>query len=304
MKQRNPWLELLRPPNLFTVPGDPVAGAIVAWIAMGGRAMVDWWQLALAAGASLLLYAGGLVQNDYYDQEQDRVERPHRPIPSGRVRAGTAMTVAMLMMVAGVAAAWLAAPPSGVMAAVALGIITAYNAGGKRVAVIGPLLMGACRGLSLLIGAALLGADGLVAPGPIVVAAGLTLYIAAVTAVASRETTTRVGWRRHLPSAAMLPWAAMTVAGTMFLPLADWQTLPSFVLLVMACGYVFACSRGLAGEVQPAHVQQTVGRLIRVLLLVQASVAALAGPVGWGIAAVLLAFWPISSYAGRRFYAS
>jgi len=54
-------------------------------------------------------------------------------------------------------------------------------------------------------------------------------------------------------------------------------------------------------------VQQTVGRLIRALLLVKASVASIflsAGPVGWMIIGLLLAFWPLSAILARRFYAS
>src|SRR5512143_1178807 len=80
------WLELVRPPNLFTVPGDVLAGAALAGIAM--RTMLT---LASAVLISLLLYAAGLILNDYMDRRTDARERPERPIPSGRVSAAHAL---------------------------------------------------------------------------------------------------------------------------------------------------------------------------------------------------------------------
>ena len=35
--------------------------------------------------ASTLLYWSGMVWNDYFDLEQDRKERPGRPLASGRI---------------------------------------------------------------------------------------------------------------------------------------------------------------------------------------------------------------------------
>ena len=169
--------------------------------------------------------------------------------------------------------------------------------------------MGACRGLSATIGAAAAAKDyarwgegsGIV-PAFIV---GLALYIAAVTALAARETRGgRIGPRRFLPAAAMLAWIAGITAAAFLAPLA-WP--PFAVTAILAWGWTLACARGLGGEKDPRQVQRTVGALIRAVLLVQACAAALMAafwPMGWVVFALLLAFWPLSACLGRRFHAS
>ena len=58
------------------------------------------------------------------------------------------------------------------------------------------------------------------------------------------------------------------------------------------------------GPLSPPTVQKTVGVLIRMLLVFQAVAVATAGPVGWAVAACLLAAWFVSALLARRFYAS
>src|SRR5687768_15161994 len=75
------YLELVRVPNLFTAAGDVFAGYLMLSRGVG----VEWRDLLVLVAASVVLYAGGVVLNDYFDRDVDRVERPERPIPSGRV---------------------------------------------------------------------------------------------------------------------------------------------------------------------------------------------------------------------------
>ncbi|NEC73471.1 UbiA family prenyltransferase, partial [Streptomyces rochei] len=79
--------ELLRLPALFTVPGDALAGAAATGARPGRRTL-------LAIGSSLCLYEAGMALNDWADRAEDAVERPHRPLPSGRVRPAAALTAA------------------------------------------------------------------------------------------------------------------------------------------------------------------------------------------------------------------
>ncbi len=79
------WAELLRLPALFTVPGDALAGAAAAGARPGPRTL-------LAIASSLCLYEAGMALNDWADRAEDAVERPHRPLPSGRVRPAAALT--------------------------------------------------------------------------------------------------------------------------------------------------------------------------------------------------------------------
>ena len=87
-ESRKAWLALLRPPNLPTLPGDPLAG----WCLAGGG---DWPGVIAAAVAVLLLYMAGLILNDVADIEIDRRERPDRPLPSGRVTRAAALRASL-----------------------------------------------------------------------------------------------------------------------------------------------------------------------------------------------------------------
>src|SRR6478672_9585894 len=52
--------------------------------------------------ATSCLYCAGMIFNDFFDVEQDRRERPERPIPSGRVTRRTAGWLGGGLLLAGV----------------------------------------------------------------------------------------------------------------------------------------------------------------------------------------------------------
>ncbi|TCB96531.1 4-hydroxybenzoate polyprenyltransferase [Micromonospora zingiberis] len=138
--------ELVRAPAALSVPGDVVAGAAAAG-ALGPRTP------ALAA-ASVLLYWGGMAANDWADRELDAVERPERPIPSGRVSPGLAVGLAAGLTVAGVGLAAVAGGRRAAAVAVPLAAaVWGYDLVAKNTAA-GPPVMAACRGLDVLLGAA------------------------------------------------------------------------------------------------------------------------------------------------------
>ncbi|MEV1018210.1 MULTISPECIES: SCO3242 family prenyltransferase [unclassified Micromonospora] len=137
--------ELVRAPAALSVPGDVVAGAAAAG-ALSPRTPA-------LAGASVLLYWAGMAANDWSDRRLDAVERPERPIPSGRVTPNAALGLAAGLTAAGVG---LAAAVGGRRAA-ALAVplaasIWGYDLLAKNTAA-GPAVMAACRGLDVLLGA-------------------------------------------------------------------------------------------------------------------------------------------------------
>ncbi len=216
------WCRLLRLPNLFTVPGDPLAGFMLA---TGG--MLDW-RVAGAMATSLLLYSAGLLLNDYFDRHVDARERPDRPIPSGAVSARAVLIVGALLLVGGVALARaIGGESASWSAAFVAACVLGYNAALKQRKIVGPIAMGACRAGSVLIGAAIGGGPDCLAkvfggwirggfhsawdeglPGATaVLIAGLTawVYTAAVTALARSEAGgRRPGRGAHLPGLILL----------------------------------------------------------------------------------------------------
>ena len=178
----NAWLRILRLPNLLTVPGDILAGFLLAPAATAG----DWGQLLLAIPSGVLLYGAGLIFNDLFDYAEDLRDRPNRPLPANEISRETAAAVALVFF-------WIAAFLAAFFDALSVAIplilcIVFYDVGLKRRPFIGPLLMGACRSGNLLLGAAA-ASDGLPAtPYPWIGAVVLGLYVAVVTQLARNET--------------------------------------------------------------------------------------------------------------------
>jgi len=303
------WLQLLRVPNLLTVPGDPVAGFCLAWAGSPGITR-PYLRMALAATVSLLMYSAGLLFNDWFDLAEDTRDRPQRPLPSGQVKPNTVAITASVLLLAALFVARVAGETT-LYVALALAVtVLAYDAYLKRIPAIGPLAMGACRGLSLLVGAAALGFPGLASPYVIVSALGLAAYIASVTQIARGETRTgKVAW--YLPSACLLGWLVAVTAviwlrgGDLMLSHGRGSTVFA-VAMGVAAVQTFDLSRSLRGRPDPKRVQATVGSLILWLPYVQAGLVATATTTWTGLlgpVAIVAVVFPAVLLA-RRFHAS
>ncbi|MGW2178305.1 SCO3242 family prenyltransferase [Streptomyces sp. NPDC001732] len=151
------WAELLRVSALFTVPGDALAGAA----ATGRRPDRG---TALATGASLCLYEAGMALNDWADRDEDAVDRPHRPIPSGRIAPGAALAAAGALTAAGLGLAARAGRGPFTVATALAATVWAYDLRLKHTPA-GPAAMAAARSLDLLLGATATGPPRQ-SPGP------------------------------------------------------------------------------------------------------------------------------------------
>lgn len=207
------WAELLRISALFTVPGDALAGAA----AVGRRPNRS---TALAMGASLCLYEAGMALNDWADRDEDAVDRPHRPIPSGRITPRAALTAAGALTGAGLALAARAGRPALAVATGLAATVWAYDLRLKHTPA-GPAAMAAARGLDLVLGATATGA-GAGADGPVAAASArpartalsaaalpaalLTAHTYAVTTVSRHEAR---GGSTAAPLAALAAVAAL-----------------------------------------------------------------------------------------------
>nr|WP_239144730.1 UbiA family prenyltransferase [Streptomyces sp. SID14515] len=139
------WAELLRVSALFSVPGDALAGAA----AVGRR---PGRGTALAIGASLCLYEAGMALNDWADRDEDAVDRPHRPIPSGHISPAAALGAAGVLTATGLALAARAGRPALTVATGLAATVWAYDLHLKHTKA-GPAAMAAARSLDLLLGA-------------------------------------------------------------------------------------------------------------------------------------------------------
>ena len=142
-----PYLQLIRLPNVFTAGADSLAG----FLFVGGSLTGSFRWIWLVLG-SMAIYAGGIALNDVFDVEIDRVERPQRPIPSGRVPYRVALWLAISLLALGwISASLTSDPRSMVVATLLIAAVVAYDMV-LRLTKLGPQAMGLCRALNLVLG--------------------------------------------------------------------------------------------------------------------------------------------------------
>lgn len=146
-------VRLMRLANVVTAVADVLAG-----IAISGyfTASADYYPVVLLCISTIGLYSGGIIFNDVFDAGLDAIERPERPIPSGLVSVAEATAIGTLFFSAGLAAAALFQPLSFLIAVLIVLACLCYNRWAKHYTVWGPLNMGICRGLNLMLGVSIL----------------------------------------------------------------------------------------------------------------------------------------------------
>jgi 4-hydroxybenzoate polyprenyltransferase len=295
------FAQLVRLPALPTALADICLGALVV-----GELARRWpaWLLLLIASACL--YSAGMVFNDFFDVEQDKRERPFRPIPSGRVTRREAARLGAALLAGGVLAAllagWVLSRMAGgsrpwtpaVLALALVAAILLYDARLKRTWA-GPLGMGACRFLNVLLGMSLSGT----APGSqaVYLAVVVGLYVVGLTWFARTEARQSSQEALTMAAAVMLAGLAMTLAVPgLRQPGQATSWLFPYLLVALGFGVGLPVCRAIAVP-SPARVQEAVRRSLTGLVVLDAVLAsALAGSAGL---AILLLLAP-SLYLARR----
>jgi 4-hydroxybenzoate polyprenyltransferase len=84
--------------------------------------------------------------------ELDKIERPERAIPSGRIRLQNAFIFGTMLLLIGIISAFLNNSLSGIIASLVAILALVYDKYGKHHSFLGPMNMGLCRGGNLILG--------------------------------------------------------------------------------------------------------------------------------------------------------
>ena len=190
------YLQLIRLPNVFTAMADILLGYVLTHrVIVGPEGWDDPTKFFGLLASSCCLYLAGMIFNDVFDRKQDAVERPSRPIPSGRVSLVSAVVLGTVLMIAGVAAAATVTRVSLQVAGLLVVAILAYDGVLKRTP-LAPIAMGLCRALNVMLGASdhQFWKPFFLGPPQIYAAAFLGLYIVGVTLFARTEACTSSRW--------------------------------------------------------------------------------------------------------------
>ena len=107
---------------------------------------------ALGFVAIFCVSATALILNDYLDLETDRINAPHRPIPSGVVRPREALALSMAVALAGLVASAALGRVALVTATIIWIIGVLYNWRYKRTGFAGNLMVAASVGMTFVFG--------------------------------------------------------------------------------------------------------------------------------------------------------
>lgn len=146
-------LELVRIYNCLLAGVAVLIGAIVT---LGGCGLPSW--IALPAFlAAMFVAAGGNAINDYFDRKIDKVNRPQRPIPSGRIRERDALVAAQILFILGILLAVRINPYCVLLAALNSLVLAFYAWGIKRRGLAGNIAIGYLVGSTFLFGGLAIG---------------------------------------------------------------------------------------------------------------------------------------------------
>lgn len=293
MKRLRVYLLLMRPANIVTSVADVLAGIAISGIFLQ-ETLADGTigNIILLCLATIGLYGGGIVFNDVFDYELDRIERPERVIPSGQMSLKGASALASSLLAFGIIMALLVNITAAWFAIFISISALVYNKWGKHHPLLGPPNMGLCRGLNLLLGVSILPAA---LAGIWYVALVPILYISAITMISRGE-----------------------VHGSGKRPLYGALALYSLVILMIL---IFAWNKGMIAFVIPflaafawmifnplikaidtptgPAIGKSVKAGVMALILMNSAWAASTG--AWSLAIFIVFLLPLSLWLSRRF---
>jgi 4-hydroxybenzoate polyprenyltransferase len=311
------YLRLMRLANIITAISDVLAGVAVAgtliaavYSGLSTDAELSLGKLILRGGtpetfrtilflvlSTCGLYGGGVVLNDVFDAQLDKKERPERPIPSGLISKTSAAIFGTILLLLGILFAALSAPGNLFSQSTVIAIIIAfasviYDKWSKHHGFFGPLNMGICRGLNLLLGMSVVAFSIQVfwylALIPVI-------YIAAITMISRGEV--HGGSKKTLYYAAFLyTVVALSLAIVSYLNGNLTKSLP-FILLF--CLLIFAPLQDAIRKPEGRNIGKAVKGGVIALILMNASWAAAFGDMIF--AGIILVLLPVSWLFARAF---
>ena len=294
VKSQSIWayLQLVRPANIITAWADILLGYAAAG-AVTTNENLNFTVLSWLILATTGLYGGGIVFNDICDAQLDAVERPERPLPSGRASWSGAILLGTGLLLMGIGAAAMVSSLSAILATSVAITALLYDKYGKHRTFLGPLNMGACRGGNLLLGVSAVPA---VVSDRWYLALIPIIYIAAITAISQGEV---YGGKKitGIVAIALIGLVIGNIVGLGWLP--EYTLLVTLPFLTLFTASVLPPFVKAAITPNPELIQTAVQAGVLSLIILDATIAA--GFSNWIYGLLLLALLPVSRFLARLF---
>ena len=289
------FARLARPANLPTAAADILAGIAITLFLENIEVLrflkENWIDVLSLIFSSIALYAGGVVFNDVFDAELDAIERPERAIPSGLIPKRHAVYFGLVLMVLGIALAFNSnVLAGGISVALTIAILT-YDAYFKQFGFSGPLNMGICRGLNLLLGMSIVSviSNWYISLVPVV-------YIFAITLISRGEV--HGDNKKHIIWASVL--YTIVIASITFVVLEQTDKFLTLIPFLILFGFlIFSPLIRAYKENSPKNIKKAV--ISGVLSLVVMNACWVAGFSSWYLALAVLLLLPLSILLSKLF---
>jgi len=150
-------IDLIRPVNSVMVGFAVIVGMAVA---SPGSVLATPSLFGFLTGFFITGFS--MVVNDYYDIEVDKVNRPDRPLPSGTVSPNSAIMLALILLIFGIASSILIGFNNFIIASAFAFLAWLYNFWGKSKGLIGNTMVAGCVAIPYIYGGMAIGyADNL-----------------------------------------------------------------------------------------------------------------------------------------------
>jgi geranylgeranylglycerol-phosphate geranylgeranyltransferase len=146
----NAYLEILRPGNAVMA----VIAVILVMFITGNFTLNAF----LACFVVFIVTGGGNVINDYFDHKIDAVNKPTRPIPSGRISLKTAGIYSLLLFIIGIVVAFIIGIIPGIITLLSSLVLVLYAYTLKKSILIGNIIVSFITGLAFVFGGIVVGA--------------------------------------------------------------------------------------------------------------------------------------------------
>ena len=228
------WLRLMRLGNAPTALSS-IAGA---WALYGGESS----EVACVGLAIVAAYVGGMLLNDVFDLSFDLEHHPQRPLPQELVPRSQVILAAIFCGILCLGLAWNLAQTEAV---ILLTAIVLYSWCHKSSVWLAALLLGTCRGMAVLVAAAMLGdgASGISTPIVLTLTLAHGAAGAAITMAASQEHRQRPGPGGLVPLTRLLPLGTFILLDPPGTALMDWIADPGLLAMLGWLVWEFACER-------------------------------------------------------------
>ncbi|MCX2450625.1 UbiA-like protein EboC [Pedobacter sp. PLR] len=294
MKNQIAYVTIIRPANLVTSVADVLAGVAISGYFL--TTAFDFEHLApilLLCISTLGLYSGGVIFNDVFDAEKDKKERPGRPIPSGAISQKDAAVFGGICFTVGIVAAAAVNLTSLVLALLILTAALTYDKWSKHLTVMGPVNMGLCRGLNLLLGVSIFSRSPEI--WWLVIAIIPIVYIAALTIINRRKGDDKSKTTLYL--AAFL--YAFVIACILFIANSKGYFLLTILFVIPFYLMIFTPLFKALDNPTGENINKSVKAGVIALILLNAAWASAFGI--WYIALIILLLLPLSLWLSKKF---